>query len=50
METNLGHWGVFWIYAANCVLGTIFVYFILPETKGKSLAEIESHFANKSKN
>jgi sugar porter (SP) family MFS transporter len=31
----------FWLYAAMCALDLIFIWFYLPETKGKSLEEIE---------
>ena len=34
----------FWIYAAMCALDFIFMIFYLPETKGKSLEEIERHW------
>ncbi|XP_008550593.2 facilitated trehalose transporter Tret1, partial [Microplitis demolitor] len=41
MNSALGiHW-TFWIFAICCTLGTLFVYFITPETKGKSLEEIQ---------
>jgi len=33
--------GTFWLYGVICVLGLIFIYYKLPETKGKSLEEIE---------
>lgn len=33
----------FWLYAALCVLGWIFVYFIVPETKNCSLEHIETN-------
>jgi hypothetical protein len=32
---------VFWLYAAICVLGFFFIFFKLPETKNKSLEQIE---------
>ncbi len=43
----LGTSGTFWIYTAICALG--FFYFIkrLPETKGKSLEELEKEFVKK---
>jgi MFS family permease len=31
----------FWIYAAMCVVMFLFVLFVLPETKGESLEQIE---------
>jgi SP family arabinose:H+ symporter-like MFS transporter len=31
----------FWIYAAMCALDLVFMWFYLPETKGKTLEEIE---------
>jgi len=33
---------IFWIYAGICVLGVIFIKLYIPETKGKTLEEIES--------
>jgi SP family sugar porter-like MFS transporter len=37
----LGAAGIFWLYAAICVAGFFFIQFKLPETKGKSLEQIE---------
>jgi SP family sugar porter-like MFS transporter len=33
--------GTFWVYAGICLAGFLFIYKKLPETKGKSLEEIE---------
>jgi SP family arabinose:H+ symporter-like MFS transporter len=33
--------GAFWLYAALCILTCLFVRFVTPETKGKTLEEIE---------
>ncbi|MDQ8039842.1 MAG: MFS transporter, partial [Rickettsiella sp.] len=33
----------FWLYAFLCILGWLFVYFIVPETKGCSLEQIEQN-------
>jgi SP family sugar porter-like MFS transporter len=33
--------GTFWLYAFICIAGFIFIYKKLPETKGKSLEELE---------
>lgn len=35
----------FWIYAAFCVVEVLFVWLFVPETKGKSLEEIEKFWA-----
>jgi sugar porter (SP) family MFS transporter len=40
LNAALGTAGVFWTYAAICLAGLLFIYFRLPETKGKSLEEI----------
>jgi sugar porter (SP) family MFS transporter len=37
----LGAAGTFWLYAAICAAGFLFLKFKLPETKGKSLEQIE---------
>uniref|UniRef100_A0A0P4W055 Putative facilitated trehalose transporter tret1-like protein n=1 Tax=Rhodnius neglectus TaxID=72488 RepID=A0A0P4W055_9HEMI len=49
MLETLNKHGVFYFYGAMALLGTIFVFFFLPETQGKSLAEIEQHFAKRKK-
>jgi SP family sugar porter-like MFS transporter len=46
LNRNLGPASTFWIYALICVAGFFFVKFRLPETKGKSLEEIERELVN----
>jgi len=41
LNAQLGAAGSFWLYAAICVLGFLFIFFKLPETKGKTLEQIE---------
>lgn len=41
LNSTLGPAGTFWLYAAVCVLGFVFILRKLPETKGKSLEQIE---------
>ncbi|HEY3932923.1 MAG TPA: sugar porter family MFS transporter [Verrucomicrobiae bacterium] len=41
LNKMLGSAGIFWLYAGICVAGFIFVFFKLPETKGKTLEQIE---------
>ncbi|WP_435413898.1 sugar porter family MFS transporter [Polaribacter aestuariivivens] len=41
LNDALGASGTFWVYSVICVLGFLFIKNKLPETKGKSLEEIE---------
>jgi sugar porter (SP) family MFS transporter len=41
LNKTLGSARTFWIYAAVCTAGFIFIKYRLPETKGKTLEEIE---------
>ena len=38
--------GTFWVYSLICALGFLFIYKQLPETKGKSLEELEKELIN----
>ncbi|GGA81784.1 MFS transporter [Flavobacterium palustre] len=42
LNKSFGAAGTFWVYAGICILGFLFVLRKLPETKGKTLEEIES--------
>lgn len=46
LNSALGSYGTFWIYAAICAAGFIFFISRLPETKGKSLEELEKELVN----
>lgn len=41
LNSTLGAAGTFWLYGVICLAGGVFVVFYLPETKGKSLEELE---------
>ena len=47
MKTIKGE-GVFWLYASISFLGFVFIALFVPETKGKSEAEIQEFFLPKS--
>lgn len=46
LNAKLGSSGTFWLYGAICVLGFIFIFCKLPETKGKSLEQIEKELVD----
>lgn len=41
--------GTYWFYSALNLLGFVVLYFVLPETEGKTLHEIMEHFAGEKK-
>ena len=47
MNAALGSSGTFWVYAAICLCAFIFLYRRCPETKGKSLEQLEKELVNK---
>ena len=46
LNNTLGAYGTFWLYGVICFLGFLFVKKYLPETKGKTLEEIEDELTN----
>ena len=44
LNSSLQASGTFWLYAFICLSGLLFIYTRLPETKGKSLEEIEKDY------
>ena len=50
MNSAFGSYGTFWAYSLICVLGFLFVKSKLPETKGKSLEEIEFELTKEHEN
>jgi len=45
LNRAMGLTGTFWLFAAICFAGFVFVLKFVPETKGKSLEEIEKELA-----
>lgn len=41
--------GTFWFYSAVSLIGTIILYFVMPETEGRTLMEIEAHYTGGEK-
>lgn len=49
VEQDLGLPGAPWFYASFAIGGAVILYFILPETEGCTLEDIERHFAEKGR-
>ncbi|KAK9876969.1 hypothetical protein WA026_016000 [Henosepilachna vigintioctopunctata] len=48
VKTTIGIYGVFSMFGISSIIASIFLYLMLPETKGKSLGEIEDYFQEKN--
>lgn len=49
VERDLGLSGAPWFYAAFALTGAIILYFILPETEGRTLEDIERHYSERGR-
>ena len=49
MQTAFHDQGVFWFFAGFSFLSFLFTLFFIPETKGKSLEEIQQYFTSKKR-
>lgn len=49
LTSLVGSYGAFWIFAIISVLSAIFVFFLVPETKGKTLEEMQVILMGKQK-
>lgn len=41
---TIGTSGAFWLYGVICIIAFLFVYYFVPETKGKTFVEIQKFF------
>ncbi|XP_067868513.1 solute carrier family 2, facilitated glucose transporter member 8 isoform X1 [Heterodontus francisci] len=41
---NITQYGTFWLFSSFCFMNLLFTIFFVPETKGKTLEQIEAHF------
>ena len=48
LNAALGAAGTFWLYSGICVIGFLFVWRRVPETKGKTLEQIERGYAREA--
>lgn len=50
LRETIGMAATFWLFTGISVLGIVFIYFAVPETKGKSLNSIQQMLNNKREN
>jgi MFS transporter, SP family, solute carrier family 2 (facilitated glucose transporter), member 8 len=46
LKSSLENYGAFWFYAGFCAVGFVFTFAFVPETKGRTLEEIEASFTS----
>lgn len=50
LKQEIGPHGTFWIFSGICALSVVFVVFAVPETKGKTLDQIQIELSSSSNN
>jgi hypothetical protein len=46
LERGIGTGNTFWIYSGICLVGVGFIWLFVPETKGKTLEQIEKELVD----
>uniref|UniRef100_A0A182N634 Major facilitator superfamily (MFS) profile domain-containing protein n=1 Tax=Anopheles dirus TaxID=7168 RepID=A0A182N634_9DIPT len=46
LRNGLGEAGTFWLFGGFCLLGAVFVFLFVPETKGKTFDQIQKRLAS----
>ena len=49
LENQIHTWGLYYLFGGVCLLGTLFVLFVVPETKGKTPDDMKMYFMGISK-
>jgi hypothetical protein len=50
LNAALGAAGTFWTYAGVCLAGAVYLSMRLPETKGRTLEQLERDFVTRQEN
>ena len=45
IEDGINNWGAYFMYSAICAVGCVFIFFLVPETKGKTPEEMKKYFS-----
>jgi len=44
LEDAINTWGAYFLFGSVCAVGTVFVVFVVPETRGKTTDELRTLF------
>ncbi len=45
LEDAINTSGAYWLYGSICALAVIFIFLVIPETRGKTPEQMKAHFA-----